>query len=275
MNKNTIKFFSKILLLSFIIVIIFNIWDNLLNASINTNTQTKIEENTTSNENLYKSQNNWQLWVTWVAISTNIWTSYTQINSLPATIYKEIFSISELIEDENSSNEIIWNNMNIIKEYLNILKTDIKWLIDSSYDKSALLNAYIEQLEFRYQNWIENQQLLTNQKQALVTSMNDSNTKIEILKAKIDSDFKNSNAQASLENIEEYLQLKQEYYYAKTYIIYINHFLEQYNFLNNYALNLAEILVNNKEAIIKNAYVVISENVWVEELKEFDLIFEE
>jgi hypothetical protein len=98
-----------------------------------------------------------------------------------------------------------------------------------------------------------------NQKDIFVSTMNISNTKIETLKIKIDSDFKNSDSISSLKNIENYLELKKEYDYSKMYIIYINHFLEQYNFLNNYAKNLAGLLINNKEAIIKDAYIVISE----------------
>ena len=210
----------------------------------------------------------------WVAISTNIWTSYSQINSLPATIYKEIFSVSDLIENNNTKNELIWNNMIIIKEYLNVLKTDIKSLINVSYNKTELLNAYIDQLEFRYTNWIENQKTLTKQKEVFIESANAANTKIETLKLKIANDFTNSNSQASLENIDEYLRLKQEYNYAKTYIIYINHFLNQYNFLNKYSKDLASVLINNKEAIIKDAYVVITDAWWIEALKDFNLIFE-
>ena len=40
--------------------------------------------------------------------------------------------------------------MNTIKEYLSILKTDPKVIINSTYDKSSTLNAYVDQLEFRY-----------------------------------------------------------------------------------------------------------------------------
>jgi hypothetical protein len=89
--------------------------------------------------------------------------------------------------------------------------------------------------------------------------MNSANSQIEILKIKIENDFKNSDSKSSLENIDEYLKLKEEYYYAKTYIIYINHFLAQYNFLNNYSKDLASLLINNKDAIIKDAFVVITD----------------
>jgi hypothetical protein len=37
-----------------------------------------------------------------------------------------------------------------VEEYRNVLKTNVKQLLDSSYDKPRFLNAFIEQLEFRY-----------------------------------------------------------------------------------------------------------------------------
>ena len=40
--------------------------------------------------------------------------------------------------------------MTFIKDYFNFLKTDVKNLIQSSYDKSDMLQAYIDQIEIRY-----------------------------------------------------------------------------------------------------------------------------
>jgi hypothetical protein len=70
-------------------------------------------------------------------------------------------------------------------------------------------------------------------------------------------DFKNSDYNASLQNINTYLELKKEYDNARVYISYIDKFLIQYEFLNDYSKNLASVIINNKEAIIKDAYLVI------------------
>ena len=150
MNKNIKNFIKKVFIISTLIVVIFNIWDNFLNA----NTKSDNENINISNSKVYKASNTSNLGPTWVAISTNLWTNFTQVKNLPATIYKEIFSVSDLIEGKNINSELIWKNMIIIKEYLNILKTDVKQLINNSYNKNDILNAYIEQLEFRYKNWI-------------------------------------------------------------------------------------------------------------------------
>jgi hypothetical protein len=71
------------------------------------------------------------------------------------------------------------------------------------------------------------------------------------------------------------LKAKNEYYFAKTYVVYINQFLWEYQRLNAYNKNLLDVLINNKEAILKDAYLIIPDNGWLEALKSLDLIFEE
>ena len=227
----------KILSLSAIIVLVFNIWDNLLNANYNSN-------KTATNSNTFKKANNSELWNIGVAIWTNIWIRYKQQQSIPSEIYKEVFSIAEVLSNESEAKgEIIWKNMINIREYRNILKTDVKQLINSSYNKSWTLNAFIDQLEFRYTNASESLRTLVRQNQVLTREMELANSKIETLKIKITSDFKNDDAIASLENIDEYLELKKQYYYARTYIIYLNHFTREYNYLNNYNKLLLDTLI--------------------------------
>jgi hypothetical protein len=147
-----------------------------------------------------------------------------------------------------------------VEEYKNILKTNVKQLIDTSYDKPRILNAFIEQLEYRYTLAFENINTLNQQKTVFLNNMNSSNSKIETLKVKIEKDFIENNSKESLKNIDEYLELKKEYYYSKTYIVYINHFLNEYNYLNNYNKLLLDTLINNKDALIKNSFVVIPDS---------------
>lgn len=273
MTKQFIKFLIKILILSIFFVFIFYIWSNIIiNANIS-NTLSNITKN--ENNSNFKKINSSSLWKTWVAISTNIWIKYKQRSETPATIYKDIFSINEIINDQDLANsEIIWNNMKAIEEYRNVLQVNVKQLIDTSYDKSSMLDSFIDQLEYRYLIWIENIKNLNEQKNVFEESMNSSNSSIEELKTKIQSDFNTNNSDESLNNIDEYLKLKTEYYYARTYIIYINNFLKEYTYLNNYNKLLLDTLINNKEAIIKNAYVIIPDS-WNQLLKDFDLLFTE
>jgi hypothetical protein len=60
-------------------------------------------------------------------------------------------TISEIISNNNKAqDQIITSNMLILNEYLNVLKTDIKSLLNSSNDRASTLNAFISQLEYRY-----------------------------------------------------------------------------------------------------------------------------
>lgn len=274
MHRNTKKFILKIFVLSTMIIFILNIWDYYLKASSKVTIAQVSGENKQNKQTFKKANYSW-LWNTSVAITTNLWISYTQIKQLPATIYQEIFSISELIEDKNAQSELIWNNMVIINEYLNVLKTDVKQLINTKLDKLALLNAFVDQLQYRYNSWIKSQEILVEQKNIFITNITNSDNWIEILKTKMAEDFKNSDSEASLENINNYLELKKENNNARVYISYIDKFLIQFNFLNNYAKNLATVIINNKEAIIKDAYLVIPKEWWIQSLADFKLIFNE
>lgn len=271
MSKQFKNFLIKILLLSTFMVLAFNIWDNIINADTNTvNNIIKKDNNST-----FKKINNSSLWKTWVAITTNIWIRYKQRQETPATIYKEIFSINEIISNQKGANdELVWNNMVSIEEYRNLLKTNVKQVIDSSFDKSKMLNAIIEQLEYRYVIWTENIKKLLEQKTIFETSMKNADTKIEALKLKIENDFKINDSKESLANINTYLDYKKEYYYARTYIVYVNHFLTEYNYLNEYNKQLLDTLINNKDAIIKDSFIVIPDT-GTAVLRKFDWIYTE
>jgi hypothetical protein len=58
--------------------------------------------------------------------------------------------------------------------------------------------------------------------------MSEADGKVNLVKSKIESDFQNDKAEESVENINNYVKYKNDYYYARTYIIYINHFLYEY-----------------------------------------------
>jgi len=90
--------------------------------------------------------------------------------------------------------------------------------------------------------------------------MEKSNAELEQLKQKIGNDFNNNDAEESLTNIDELLEIKRRYYFAKTYIVFINEFLKEYVLLNKYNKVLLDLLINNKEALIKDASVIIPNN---------------
>jgi len=65
---------------------------------------------------------------------------------------------------ENADKNIITNNMLEIKAYLNVMKTDVKSLIQNSSDKASILKAFIAEAEYRYKSAFKNIKNLTTQR---------------------------------------------------------------------------------------------------------------
>ncbi|MDF1682966.1 MAG: hypothetical protein P1U46_04625 [Patescibacteria group bacterium] len=104
--------------------------------------------------------------------------------------------------------------------------------------------------------------------------MNKANDNIENIKSQMSSDFENDDAISSKENIVSYLEEKNNYFYARSYVVYINQFLAEYTIMNNYNKKILDTLINNKDAIIKNSFVVLPDT-GIEMLKELELIYDE
>ena len=272
MSRNFKKFLLRVFTLTTTIVLVFLVWNNLIKADEKVTEVKKVEP---TNTNSFENVNSSALGKTWVAITTNVWIKYKQRTEIPATIYKDVFSVNKMVQNwELWSDELISANMIIVEEYKNILKTDIKSILDQSKNRAEILDALIEQFEFRYEKSVKQIISLNEQKAIFEREMNEANSQIEILKVKINTDYKKRDSVASKENITNYLEQKNKYNYARTYIIYINHFLSDYVSLNDYNKKLLDTLINNKDAIVKEAYVVIPSS-WAGLLKEFDLLYEE
>ncbi|MDD2907464.1 MAG: hypothetical protein PHH98_02375 [Candidatus Gracilibacteria bacterium] len=274
MTRNFKNFLGKVFISTSIMVVGFYVWQNVGNANI---TQETTPELNVAKENsaVYQNTSITSLGKTGVAITTNIGIKYKQRTEIPATIYSDVFSVNKLLNNSfDGSSEIIASNMLITQEYQNVLKTDIKGILANAKNKGEILDAIIEQLEFRYEKAAKQINNLNEQKNIFENEMTAAETKVESLKVKINTDFKNKDANASKENIDEYLKQKNAYYYARTYIIYINKFLLDYTYLNEYNKKLLDTLINNKEALIKDAYVVIPDT-GTSLLKDFDLLYDE
>ena len=165
-----------------------------------------------------------------------------------------------MFDRKKAKDSIIGKNMISIQEYRNVLQTSIKNLIGNALNKKDVLDAYISQLEYRYENTVNIQKNLLEQRQIFENEMTKANEKVAQIKSKIETDFNNYDESESLENIDNFLEEKQKYYFARTYIVYINQFLREYQYLNAYNKNLLDVLINNKEAIIKDAYVIVPNN---------------
>ena len=69
-------------------------------------------------------------------------------------------------------------------------------------------------------------------------------------------------------------KLKQENTASRTYLVFIDKFLANYEILNNYNKKILDTLINNQEILIKNSQVVIPNTGW-DLLKELKILYTE
>jgi hypothetical protein len=184
-------------------------------------------------------------------------------------------SISYILGNKQiARDKIISRNMIQINEYLNVLKMDLKTSLGQATDRATVLDAYINQLEFRYSSTLENISNIKNQRAILLSSINENNTAIEKAKTKMSSDFKVFDSESVIEDVDVYLKARDSYTYARTYIIFIDKFLVYYTYLNNYNKKLLDTLINNRDLIVKNSQLVIPDS-GSDLLKSLNLIYSE
>ena len=269
MNKKIFKNIFKVSIISIIIVIVYKIWIIFINANDNSK---NVEKTNKSNFKVISSSD---ISKSWVAISTNIWIKYNQKKVITQAIYQEYFTIEELKKEKsNVENAIIARHMIETKEYYSLLKTDFKTMLQNSNDRKKTLEWIYWQLRIRYNNAVESIKTLEAQKKVLVEEFDKINNLIEATKTKISEDFRKTDTKAVNQDIDQILKLRQDYYYLRTYIVFINNFLAYYNVLNNYNLNLINVFSSNKDAIEKGSYVVLPAS-GNEIMKEYWLFYTE
>jgi len=230
-------------------------------------------------ENIQKFQSAYaaNFWLTSVALSTRIWTNFrdSQSNTSLSGYFKEISFIGES-EAERSTlrSNMIRENMLIIREYLNLSRSDIKWILDSSDNRRNTLESLISQLELRFKNSALSMSSLEKLKALHITELSRIDTGIEVIKGEMEKNFSESKPNGTIEKLDEYYVARALYTEHFTDIVFINQFLAQHSFLNNYNKWILDTLINNKEAIINESYVVIPDS-GDEYLRPLELLFEE
>ena len=272
-QQKFLPFFTKVALLSLFFVGMYQgYWYFFQQKDISKNTQTQ-EENATRFQSAYAANYG----NVGVALSTRIGMQFTSQNSALQSgwFYREIASVG-INSDERKIQraDMISQNMLIIQEYLNLSKTDIKTLLNTSADRKNTLEGFISQLELRYKNSAISVQSLEKQKTLLVAKIEKNQANIAAIKASMEKNFGLAQAAETLKDVERYYVLRAEYTEMFTDIVFINQFLKQHNFLNNYNKVILDTLINNKEAIINQNYVVIPDS-GNQYLRPLELIFDE
>ena len=214
-----------------------------------------------------------------VAISTRIGTKFQEKSTAnfsgTQSFYREISSIwKSPSENRSLRSDMLAQNMLIIQEYLNLSRTNVKDLLQWTKNRQATLESFISQLEMRYKSSVLSISSLEKQKVLLLQHIENLEVQIEQVKASMESNFSAGDANATLWDVDNYFALRAEYTEAFTDIVFINQFLKQHAFLNEYNVWVLDTLINNKEAIVNQSFVVIPDT-WDEYLRPLELIFDE
>lgn len=247
-------FVKKVLILWILLSLLINLFVTYLSSLGSTSFAN-------SNDTKFKRADVNYPWVTGVAVSFNIWTKFKQSQEIPVNLFTEVMPISYILANKDiARDKIIISNMMNLNEYLNILKTDINSILDNSSDREAMLQSFIDQLEFRYKLAISELRVLQQQAKELETTSQSSVQRIESLKTDLTNSYKKLDYDKTQSSVDEYLKQKDSDTYAKTYLIFIQKFINSYTILNNYNKVLLDTLINNKEALIKKSTVVLPDS---------------
>ena len=266
-----IKKLIKISTLSLMFILGFFIINTF--ATVENNQEVKT---TPSNNTYYKKITIKPIANVAVAITSNIWLWLNKTEKITeSNINKDIFPVSDFyIKSDKIKEELLETNMIFTKEYYNIIKMDFNSVLDKSSDRSKTLNNIIKQLEIRYSNANTNIITLSKQREILITEYNNILIQLEAVKIKMENDFEIWNIKSLTDNTNNYYELKNKQNILNTNIIFIQEFLKRYNYLNGYTKLLLDTLINNKDIISKESYIVIPDS-GDQLLRNFDLIFTE
>lgn len=270
MSQSIIKSFIKITILSLIFIVLFQIWNQVINA------WWWSSDEKTTNSDTFKSIDNYWFSEIWVALNINIWTKfYEWKKDTNNSLYNEIIPISTIQSDRAQTNEIlIKKNLDAIKDYINIVKVNPKSYLDSLSDRKESYESLMNQLKIRYKTWYANSKNLSVQIDTLTSYLEQLDNSINNTKQAIALNMKNYNTEWLGKNIDDFITLKNDYNLIRVYLIFCSRFQAYYTFLNNYNQQTITTLRLNEDAIIKNTHVVIP-NSWSDLIIKLNLLYEE
>lgn len=169
---------------------------------------------------------------------------------------------------------LIRSNLMIIREYLNLSRTDVKVMLSNASDRRSVLEWFISELEHKRKNSILSVQSLEAQKSKLLGHLEKIDSEIETSKIQMEWHFEKAMVEETLSDVDTYFDLRRQYTETFTDIVFINQFLKQHIFLTRYNETLLDTLRTNKEQIINKTYVVIPDS-GSDYMRELKLIFDE
>ena len=264
MHKQTIKTLGRITTLTLIILVLFRVTTAFFE------TEKPVEQNKYN----FKSAASSELWNVWVAVSTNIWIRFEQnrntTTSGNSNIKLGILSGDTLADRE----EILSVNILALKDYNNLMRTDVRELLSSSSNKSKALDSFVSQLELRYKNGVQNGRALELQVAKLEADMAAALEKVAQHKAEMAAGLKAHDTDAIMIAMDNYLIETNNYNIAQSNLMFARYFVQKYLEFSVKNKVLLDTLINNKDALSNGSFIVIPDS-GTDLLKSLNLIFDE
>lgn len=207
-----------------------------------------------------KFQTKWSiyLWNIATAVSLSVWQKDKWTNSTLYTGNTSLLSIAEVLSrPADWQKRLIGWNMASLQAYAHLLETDIVKMLDAANDRWAVLDEHIGLLRDYWNKTNERLKVLEeqiNELQALLAkSTEDTNGARWVL----ESSFTNLDYNGVDNAIDTYTKAKNEDTRARVYLVYLEKFKKAYTLLQTKNKKVLDVLVSNRDALIKRTTIVI------------------
>lgn len=144
-----------------------------------------------------------------------------------------------------------------IDQYIELLRTDIISLLDNSGDRGTALDEHIDLLKSAYTQTSERLLLIDEQTRDLSSRIEAAGVTLATTKEKMEEKYQNKDPKDIDKIIEDFSKAKEDESRARAYMVYLERFRSGYIVLQTQNKKLLDTLINNREALIKRATVVI------------------
>ncbi len=169
-----------------------------------------------------------------------------------------MISISEVLANpKDGTSQLIGSNMVAIDQYIELLRTDIISLLDNSGDRGTALDEHIDLLKSAYTETSERLLLIDEQTRDLSSRIEADGATMTASKQKMEEKYQNKDPKDIDKIIDDFSKAKEDESRARAYMVYLERFRSGYIVLQTQNKKLLDTLINNREALIKRATVVI------------------
>ena len=282
MKKNSTAFtLFRIILLASVFLWIFQLGSYFLDNNSRTdilNQELTVWDESTSNATRFQSAYSSQFWVIWVALSTRIGMTYSELwdgSMQHRRFYSGISSMpTNSSERKRIRQRLLEENILFMREYFNLSQTDIIDALRTSSDRARTLDNFVNQIELRRDGSTQSIENLQSQRRLYIDELESVSQAINAERSTLEREFNRWSPSDTLQSSDRFISLRSLETELLSDIVFMNQFIRQYEFLNNYNAWIVNTLKVNRQQIIDRTFTVIP-NSWSEFLRPLELIIDE